>query len=192
MKRIVILLITVGLAPLAPGQALPDNPAPPDPAWSRLQSLTYGQPIVVDNTNGPPVHCLFTGVTDAYLFCSPPGNPPGVGFRFNHADVLGVDRDLPALPQAQASQPQRDYHPGWIASMIAGGFIVGLCATRTTSAGNAAEAGLVGAGIVGFIGAPFVFLPHPQNPFAGSLPPQYGIGIRLRPIRPHLHPPALP
>lgn len=191
MKQIAILLIALGLTPLATAQALPDNPTPSDPAWSRLRSLPYGQPIVVDNTNGPPVHCLFTGVNDAYLFCSPPGNPPGVGFRFNHADVLGVDRDFQPMPQAQVRPAQRNYHPGWIASMIAGGFIVGLVASQNTTAGKAAEDGFIGAGIVGIIGAPFVFLPHPQNAFR-PVPPQYGIGIRLGLIHRHLHPPALP
>ena len=98
MKQLAILLLAFAFVSSASGQALPDNPAPAplrDPAWDRLQSLVNGQPIVVDNTNGPPVHCLFAGVTEAYLFCNPPGNPAGVGFRFDHADVLGVDLDLP-------------------------------------------------------------------------------------------------
>jgi len=165
-------------------QALPDSPAPqPDPAWSRLQSLTYGQPIVVDDTNGPPVHCLFTGVTDAYLSCSPPGNPAGVGYRFNRADVLGVDLDLPGLAQAQASRPERNYHPAWLASMIGGGIVVGLCATRSTDAGGAAKAGVLGAVVVGAIGAPLAFLPHQQAAYGSSTYPQFGIGIPLG----HLH-----
>lgn len=191
MKDLAILLLAFAIVSSAAGQALPDNPAPeplPDPAWSRLQSLVNGQPIVVDNTNGPPVHCLFAVVTDAYLFCNPPGNPPGAGFRFDHADVLGVDLDLPHQAQTQASRPERNYHPAWISSMIAGGIIVGLIASKHTDAGTAAQDGLIGAGIVGLIGAPLAFLPHPQ--FAPPRPayPQYGIGLRLRsPARSHLH-----
>ena len=91
MKHLAILLLSFSFVSCALGQVLPDNPTPiPDPAWGRLQTLVYGQPIVVDNTNGPPVHCLFAGVTDAYLFCNPPGNPPGAGFRIDHANVLSV------------------------------------------------------------------------------------------------------
>ena len=80
MKQLADSLLNFGLVFSAQGQALPDNPGPAplsDPAWARLQSLVNGQPIVVDNTNGPPVHCLFAGVTDAFLYCNPPGNPRG-------------------------------------------------------------------------------------------------------------------
>jgi hypothetical protein len=191
MKQLAILLLAFGFVFSALGQALPYNPTPwplPDPAWSRLQSLVNGQPIVVDNTNGPPVHCFFAGVNDAYLFCNPRGNPQGVGFRFDHADVLGVDLDLPRQTQTQVSRPEHNYHPAWISSMIAGGIIVGLCATRSTDAGTATEAGFIGAGVVGLIGAPLAFLPHPEQPFAGPVYPQYGIGVRFRtPSRPRSH-----
>ncbi len=191
MRHLAIFLITLGLVVGALGQALPDNPAPPpDPNWSHLQSLVYGQPIVVDNTSGPPVHCFFGGITDAYLFCNPPGNPAGVGFRFSRADVLGVDLDLPRQTQTQVSPPERNYHPAWISSMIASGILVGLCATRSTDAGNATKAGFIGAGIVGLIGAPLAFLPHPEETYGNPVYPQYGMGTRLRvPIRPH---PRLP
>ena len=60
--------------------------------------------------------------------------------------------------------------------MIAGGLIVGLCATRSTDAGTSARAGLIGAGVVGLIGAPLAFLPDSEPPFY----PQYGIGVRFR------------
>ena len=46
--------------------------------------------------------------------------------------------------------------------MIAGGIIVGLIASQNTDAGTAAEDGIIGAGVVGLIGAPLAFLPHPQ------------------------------
>jgi hypothetical protein len=178
----VLLAICSGLAV---GQSLPDNPAPaplPDPAWSRLQNLVNGQPIVVTDIQGRSVRCLFAGVTDAYLFCDPPGNPPGARYRFDHADVLAVDRDLPT-PQWTAAPRERNYHPAWISSMIAGGVIVGLCATRSTDAGTAAKAGLIGAGIVGVIGAPLAFMPHAQLAFGGPMYPQYGVGIRLKSTR---------
>jgi uncharacterized membrane protein YeaQ/YmgE (transglycosylase-associated protein family) len=182
MKPIALLFVALSLAPISAAQALPDNPAPapPDAAWNRLQSLANGRPIVVSNTNGPPVHCLFAGITDAYLYCNPPGNPAGAGFRFDRSDVLGVDLDLLVPAQAQWKQQERNYHPAWISSMIAGGIIVGLCATRATDAGQAAEAGLVGAVVVGAIGAPLAFLPHTQNAFGTPASRQYGIGFPLR------------
>jgi len=160
MSLAVLLIICSG----ALAQNIPDTPSPApiaDPAWSRLQSLTMGRPIVITDAQGRVVHCLFAGVTDAYLFCDPPGNPPGVGFRFDHAEVIGVDLDPLTYQSAQAAAHERNYHPAWISSMIAGGIIVGLVASQNTSAGRAAEDGLIGAGVVGLIGAPFAFLPHP-------------------------------
>jgi len=194
MKNFRLILAALLLLPGAAGaqalpdnRALPDNPAPapaPDPAWDRITSLPYGTPIVVGNDNGPPVRCLFAGATDAYLFCNPPGNPPGVGFRFDRARIISVDLDLPAGNGAQFAALQRDYHPGWIASMIAGGLIVGLCATRTTDDGHAAQAGAIGALVVGAIGAPLAFMPRPR--FAGGgLPPSYGARIPFH--HAHLH-----
>jgi len=194
MKHLAILLLASSFAICSSAQTLPDGPAPvplSDPVWSRLQNLVNGQPIVVDNTNGPPVHCLFAGVTEAYLFCNPPGNPAGVGFRFDHADVLGVDLDLSRATSFQTSRPERNYNPAWISSMIAGGIIVGLVASKNTDAGTATEDGIIGAGIVGLIGAPLAFLPHPQYAPRSPAYPQYGIGLRLKSTlrsRPHLLP----
>jgi hypothetical protein len=182
MKQLAILLLTFGFVFHVLGQALPDSPKPlpiPDPAWSRLQSLRFGEPIIVGNTNGPDVHCVFASVTDAYLFCDPPGNPRGVGFRFDRANVLAVDLDMPRHVLTQVSRPERDYHPAWISSMIAGGIIVGLIASQNTDAGKAAEDGLIGAGIVGLIGAPLAFLPHPQAALSRPAYPFYGVGIPL-------------
>lgn len=191
MKHLAIFLLALVFISCAAGQALPESPTPaplPDPAWGRLQSLINGQPIVIDNTNGPQVHCLFAGVTNDYLFCNPPGNPAGVGFRFDHADVLGVDLDLPRPAPTQASRTEHNYHPAWISSMIAGGMIVGLIASKNTDAGTAAEDGLIGAAVVGLIGAPLAFLPHPQFVPTGPAYPQYGIGLRLNnPIRSRAH-----
>ena len=184
MKHIAILLLmTFCLTLTALAQALPDHPLPlplADPAWSRLQSLAIGQPIVIENTSGPPVHCLFAGVTEAYLFCNPRSNPQGVGFRFDHAEVLGVDLDLPRQMQTQLSQPQHNYHPAWISSMIAGGLVVGLIASQNTDAGKAAQDGFIGAAVVGLIGAPLAFLPHPEPAFSTPAYPQYEIGLRFR------------
>ncbi len=185
-----LLLFFGSLSTATIAQALPENPAPPppNPAWTNLQNLAHGQAIVVDNTNGPPVHCLFTGVTEAYLFCSPPGNPAGVGFRFDRADVLGVDLDLPPQQQAQANRPERNYHPVWLSCIVAGGILTGLTATHNTDAGHATEAGLIGAVVVAAIGAPMAFLPHPQYATGGPVYPQFGIGIPLRHFaHPHPH-----
>jgi hypothetical protein len=53
-----------------------------------------------------------------------------------------------------ATIPRKNHHPGWIAATLAGGLVVGLLAARTTSAGGAATAGMIGAGVVGIAGAP--------------------------------------
>lgn len=189
MKRIVFLLVVLVVVPSGFGQALPANPAPappPDPMWTHLQSVAMGTPVVIENTSGPPVHCLFAGVTDAYLFCNPPGNPAGVGFRFDRADVLAVDYDRWSAPTMRQGAAERRSHPVWIASMIAGGIIVGFCATRTTDAGHSAEAGLIGAAAVGLIGAPLAFMP--RSSYGPPAAPYYGAGIPMRfGLRAHQH-----
>ncbi len=165
MKSLALFLIAVVLLPsFAHPQTLPDAPVPaPEPAWDRLKNLTNGEPILVRNDNGPPVHCLFAGVTNAYLVCDLPGNPPGVGFRFDRSSVVSVDRDLPAQYTARFDRPQRDYHPAWIASILAGGLVVGICATRTMDDGDSARTGAIGALVVAVIGAPLAFLPQSED-----------------------------
>lgn len=171
MKSLNLILLAILLLPAAVrAQVLPDAPVPtqpPDPAWDRLKNLAIGAPIVVGNDNGPPVHCLFAGVTDANLFCDPPGNPPGAGFRFDRTSIVSVDFDLPAQNSAQFNRPKPNYHPAWIASIIGGGLIVGICSTRTMNDGDSARAGAIGALVVAAIGAPLAFLPQPvQGGFA--------------------------
>jgi hypothetical protein len=149
-----------------------------------VQSLAQGQPIVVRNDNEAPVHCLFAGATDAYLFCDPLGNPPGVGFRFDRANIISVDLDRPTQTGPRFQSSDRNYHPAWIASILAGGLIVGLIATRTTDDGSSAKAGATAAGVVAVVGAPLAFLPRPQFAAGVPAPPLYGVRIPL----PHAHP----
>jgi hypothetical protein len=167
MKHPCLTLIALAcIAATLSAQAPPDAPAPAPyvPAgWNLVKNLTRGEPIVVQDDNGPPAHCLFAGATDQYLFCDPPGNPPGVGFRFDRASIVSVSLDLPPQKNSQFNRPQPNYHPAWIASILAGGILTGIVATRTTSDGNAARAGLIGALVVGAIGAPLAFLPHAQD-----------------------------
>jgi hypothetical protein len=194
MKILALFLAGMSLLPaFTHAQTLPDNPTPAptsDPAWERLQSLAPNEPIVVRNDNGPPVHCLFSAATDAYLFCNPPGNPPGAGFRFDRTAVVSVDLDLPSQAGAQFTAPERNYHPVWISSMLGAGLFVGLIASRATDAGGAAQAGAIAAGVVGLIGAPLAFLPRaPGIANNGPLYPQFGAGIPLHRLRgPHLLP----
>jgi hypothetical protein len=181
MKRLCLTLLTLAcvsatLYAQAPTDA--PTPAPYAPAgWNLVKNLIRGEPIVVGDDNGPPVHCLFAGATDQYLYCDPPGNPPGVGFRFDRASIVSVDLDPPPQKNAQFDRPQTNYHPAWIASILAGGLLTGIIATRTTSNGNAAKAGLVGAGVVAVIGAPLAFLPHTQD---DGFAYRTGAAVRLR------------
>jgi hypothetical protein len=188
MKDVAIALLTLTMLPtLAFAQEMPSAPAPaPDPAWSYLQNLHKGQAVVVTTLDNRSIHCLFAGVTDAYLFCNPPGNPPGVGFRFDQAEVVSVDLDWPGQAPAQANRPERNYHPAWIGSMIAGGIIVGLVASQHTDAGKATQDGAIGAVIVGLIGAPAAFLPHPTPILTRPVYPQYGVGVPIRLKAPHV------
>jgi len=187
MKRLCLILISIScISGALPAQNLPSapTPAPAGPAdWNRVKNLRNGAPIVVQSDNAPPAHCLFAGATGLYLFCNPPGNPPGVGFRFDRASIVGVDLDLPPQKNAQIDRPQPNYHPGWIASILAGGILTGIAATRSTGDGNAARAGLIGAAVVGVVGAPLAFLPHSQDDgFA------YRAGVPGRVRTPHHHP----
>jgi hypothetical protein len=189
MKNLSFFLVAFLLLPFdAFAQTLPDIPTPaPDPAWQHVENLAPGAAIVVRNDNGPPVHCLFASATDTYLFCDPPGNPAGIGFRFDRARVVSVDLDLPPNT-AQFAAPRHNYHPVWLSSIIAGGLIVGICAAQNTDAGTAAREGVLGALVVAAIGAPIAFLPWPAT-FASGAPtyPQYGVGFAI----PRLHPPHL-
>lgn len=175
------LIFSVAGATSTTAQGLPESPSPAplaDPAWNRLQTIAYGTPIVVTDIRGNSIHCLFDLATDAYLFCNTPANPSAPRVRIDHADVIAVDADLAARATFQTTSPERNYHPAWLSSMIAGGIIVGLCASRNTDAGRAAADGIIGAGIVGLIGAPFAFLPR-TDAAAGPPFPFYGVGIPL-------------
>jgi hypothetical protein len=172
MKQPILILIALFLLPaallpaIARPQALPDapSPAPPsDPMWDRVKDLANGAAIVVRNDNGPPVHCLFAGATDAYLFCNPSTNPPGVGFRLDRATVVSVDLDRPTPRSARFDRPQPNYHPAYLACIIGGGLIVGITATRDLNADQSARIGVVGALVVAAIGAPLAFLPRWQD-----------------------------
>jgi hypothetical protein len=181
--RPIYLALVLAICSVARPQNIPNSPAPaplPDPAWTNLQNVTIGSPVIVTDVDGRSVHCLFAGVTDAFLFCNPQGNPAGVGFRFDHAEVIGVDFDRPSQQIALTAPREHNYHPAWISSMIAGGLIVGLCATRNTDAATSARAGLIAAGVVGAIGAPLAFLPHPQMAPPVPAYPPYVFGARLR------------
>lgn len=179
ISTLLLALITSASAAVS-AQNLPDNPAqtpPPDPAWMRLESLAYGTPIVITTTIGPPVHCFLTSATAEYLDCHPAEQPAGVGYRFDRASVLSVDSEQWSRNSAQPNQRERNFHPAWISSIIAGGVIVGLCATPTTDAGHAAAAGAIGALVTAAIGAPLAFMPRDSQPYG---PPPYGVDVPLR------------
>jgi hypothetical protein len=136
-----------------PSQQSPP-PGPPNGDWRKIQRLIHGEPIVVTSTYGPSQACRFAGATDDALFCDAPGAPDGSGYRFERATVISV----------QATRPQHNYHPAWIASVIGGGLAVGIIAAQSNDAGDAARIGAVGALVVGAIGAPLALLqPQPDS-----------------------------
>jgi len=145
----------------------------------RVQQIANGEQVEVTSTYGPPLKCRFAGASDAYLWCDPPGSPAGTGYRFERDSVLDVT----------VVRPPHNWHPGLLSAMIGGGLIVGIAATSSTDAGQAAQAGLVGALVSGAIAAPFVFLGPPAPP--GPYP--FGVGLTFRPHgfthRLHLSPP---
>ena len=180
MKWMIPVLFAACCA-VACAQTLPENPAPapsPDPMWARVQNLKINTPVVVSDTYGPPVRCLFAEATEAYLDCNPVGNPPGTGFRFNRADVISVELDRPGQNALQAAPKVHNYHPVWISSIIAGGLISGLVASQSNNTGDSVRIGAIGALVVGAIGAPMTFFPRDQ--FASSARPGFAVGIPFR------------
>jgi hypothetical protein len=132
----------------------PEKPAAPNGDWRKIQRLAHGEPIVVNSSYGPSLQCRFAGATEDALFCDAPGSPEGTGYSFERAKVISVE----------ASRPERNYHPVWIASIIAGGLAVGLIATKSNDAGDAARIGGIGALVVGAIGAPIALLQSQDRP----------------------------
>lgn len=128
----------------AAAEGQPGRLTPPDKQWRKIQKLPMGTAVVVDSTYGQPLQCRFADATDDGLYCDTPESPDGTGWVFERPSVISV----------QATILQRNHHPGWMAATLAGGLIVGVLATRSTSAGNAAKAGAIGALITGGAGVP--------------------------------------
>jgi hypothetical protein len=138
----------------APAQpAPPDKLSPPDKDWRKIQKLPNGVVIDVSSTYGPDLGCRFAAATDDALFCNDPGSAAGTGWQFDRARVISV----------AATILRKNHHPGWIAATLAGGLVVGLLASRTTTAGGAATAGMIGAGVVGVAGAPLALSQPDEN-----------------------------
>ncbi|HEV2134961.1 MAG TPA: hypothetical protein VGR47_12055 [Terracidiphilus sp.] len=169
MKRIALVLAASVLLPAATfAQAPPNNPNPrpsDDVLWNRVMELPRGQPIVVVNSYGPPLHCRFDGATDAFLFCYPPDAPPDAveDYRFDRARVLDVT----------ATRPRVIQHPGVLASAAIAGIVFGLGSTRTLKNSDAVTVGLFAATVVGSAGygtsrtpnqgLAFDFIYHPRR-----------------------------
>jgi len=128
------------------GAPVPSAPvlSPPDKEWRKIQKLPVGIAMVVGSTYGAPLSCRLAAATDDALYCDAPESPAGAGWVFDRAAVISV----------QATIARRNHHPGLLAAMIGGGLIVGVVATRSTSAGNAAKAAAIGALITGAAGVP--------------------------------------
>jgi hypothetical protein len=183
MKRIVLLLAALFLLPVAViAQAPPDNPkALPqnDALWNRVMQLPRGQPIIVVNTYGPPLHCRFAGATDAFLFCDPPDAAPDAaeGYRFDRASILDVTIEHRRIIP----------HPGVLASAAVAGIVLGLGSTRTLNNPDATTVGLISALVVGSTGYMMSQVPN-QGVALGFVYHPRGFGSRTRPILRHFAP----
>jgi hypothetical protein len=125
-------------------QAQPAPLSPPDKEWRKIQKLPVGVAIVVVSSRDVPMHCRFAAATDDALYCDAPESPGGSGWQFDRATVVSVE----------ATILKKNWHPGLVGAMIAGGTLVGLVATHGASAGRAAGIGAIGAVITGAAGAP--------------------------------------
>jgi hypothetical protein len=95
MRALVLLLLLFAFAAnLLLAQSLPENPAPSPSGsadWNRIGSLVHDQEIVVSARGGRQLRCLYTGATDATLFCEPYLSRAGEGeFHFDRADIDNV------------------------------------------------------------------------------------------------------
>lgn len=123
---------------------MPPSITPPDGQWQKIERLPVGVLIVVSSTYGPPIPCRFAAATNDALFCDAPESPGGTGWQFERSSVVSVE----------ATILKKNWHPGLVGAMIAGGTLVGLAATHGASAGRAAGIGAIGAVITGAVGAP--------------------------------------
>jgi hypothetical protein len=189
MKQIgfTLMLFVVVLSPLAAvcqgatpastgqaqaAQAAPPSITPPDGQWRKIERLPVGVAIVVLGTHDVPVHCRFAAATDDALYCDALENPGGTGWQFDRASVVSVE----------ATILKKNWHPGLVAAMIAGGTLVGLAATGGMSAGRAAGAGAIGAVITGAAGAPIAL----------SQPDEHWVTVVYRPRVSRISAPAAP
>lgn len=165
-----------GAASLADAQVAPASPqALADLEWQRIQQLPHGAWILVSTNFRAPIRCRFGGATDAYLFCSATLSPDESGWQFERASVTSVE----ASPRAAAP---RNWHPGWISGIMAGGIIVGFVATNGTDAEHATRAGLIGALCTAAVTAPMAFLPRDPEPWAFGGRGVTALGVRV-PLR---------
>lgn len=193
MRPIILTLIAIALLPVAThAQGLPDAPAPaaPDSAWDRVRSLTSGQPVVVVVDYAPPFHCLFARATDAYLFCDPVGNPPGVGYRFDRATVVSVDLDVAPVARAQFSAPEQNWHPGLLLAAAIIGSAMGAGLTRKMNDRGAGFIGLLTAVFVETAGSQTLDMQNRRANVGFAYPLHGFAGVRSPRLRPH--PRAIP
>lgn len=143
MRSLLLLLLLFVLAPIILlAQAPPENPAPSGSAdWNRVGNLVHDQEIVVSARGGRQLHCLFTGATDATLFCEPYLDRGGE-FHFDRADI----------DQVRLNQGRRNMKIV-IWSLAAAGFVWGVSDPRLSTGGEPRLlTGLAGGAAGGFAG----------------------------------------
>jgi hypothetical protein len=146
MRSFVQFLLLFALAPaLLLAQSPPENPAPSSSGsrgWDRVGNLVHDQEIVVSARGGRELHCLFTGATDATLFCEPYLSRAGREYRFDRTDI----------DQVRLNQVRRNMKIV-IWSLAGAGFVWGVSDPRLSTDGEPRLlTGLAGGAAGGFAG----------------------------------------
>ena len=151
MKQLAILLVAIFLQPeWVSAQNLPQAPQPAaiadaDAAWNRLSMLGPDAEISVTSTAHWPVHCENLRVTDQGLSC-----------EFGRMYTRSINLPRSEVEKVSLQHERRNFWIG-VGVMSAAGFALGASKTNLGPNEPRVVFGLLGAGAVGLVSAPFVY-----------------------------------